>query len=139
MWIKDKYFELNTTEKGKKLLEFVRFCIVGVFATALHYGIYLLLMRIMNVNVAYTIGYLISFVCNFYLTAKFTFKSAANAKKGVGFAISHAINYCLHIILLNFFIWIGVSKQLAPIPVYCIVIPVNFILVRFVFKTKKMQ
>ena len=115
-------------------LQFVRFGIVGVFATAFHYGIYWLLMYYMNASVAYTIGYVLSFVANFFLTSYFTFKKKATVKKGVGFVLSHGVNYLLHIVLLNVFLWMGLSKALAPIPVFCIVIPVNFLLVRYVFK-----
>ena len=120
-------------------LEFVRFGIVGVVATALHYIIYWLLMHCINVNVAYTIGYLLSWCCNLYLTAHFTFRTTANVKRGVGFAISHLVNYLLHMALLNLFLWLGISKAWAPVPVFCIVIPVNFLLVRFVFKSRHFQ
>lgn len=58
----------------------LRFGMVGVFATALHYGIYYVLQRMINVNVAYTIGYVLSFLANFYLTARFTFRSAPSWK-----------------------------------------------------------
>ena len=56
----------------KRLPEFIRFVMVGVFATALHYGIYFLLQKFINVNIAYTLGYALSFIANFYLTAYFT-------------------------------------------------------------------
>lgn len=118
------------------LREAIRFCIVGVLATIVHYGIYLLLKGVINVSVAYTIGYVISFIGNFVLTNVYTFKTQATAKKGIGFVICHVINYLLHIGLLNVFIWMGVPSSLAPIPVYCIVVPVNFLLVRKVVKTK---
>ena len=117
------------------LREAIRFCIVGVLATIVHYGIYLLLKGVINVSVAYTIGYVISFIGNFVLTNVYTFKTLATAKKGIGFVICHVINYLLHIGLLNVFIWMGVPSSLAPIPVYCIVVPVNFLLVRKVVKT----
>ena len=117
------------------LREAIRFCIVGVLATIVHYGIYLLLKGVINVSVAYTIGYVISFIGNFVLTNVYTFKTQATAKKGIGFVICHVINYLLHIGLLNVFIWMGVPSSLAPIPVYCIVVPVNFLLVRKVVKT----
>lgn len=115
--------------------EAIRFCIVGVLATIVHYGIYLLLKGVINVSVAYTIGYVISFIGNFVFTNVYTFKTQATAKKGIGFVICHVINYLLHIGLLNVFIWMGVPSSLAPIPVYCIVVPVNFLLVRKVVKT----
>ena len=117
------------------LREAIRFCIVGVLATIVHYGIYLLLKGVINVSVAYTIGYVISFIGNFVLTNVYTLKTQATAKKGIGFVICHVINYLLHIGLLNVFIWMGVPSSLAPIPVYCIVVPVNFLLVRKVLKT----
>ena len=117
------------------LREAIRFCIVGVLATIVHYGIYLLLKGVINVSVAYTFGYVISFIGNFVLTNVYTFKTQATAKKGIGFVICHVINYLLHIGLLNVFIWMGVPSSLAPIPVYCIVVPVNFLLVRKVLKT----
>ena len=114
--------------------EFLRFAIVGVIATVIHYGIYLLLKNTIEVNISYTIGYTLSLLCNFYLSAKFTFKSDTSIKKGAGFIASHVINYILHIILLNAFISIGIPSSVAPLPVYCIAIPVNFILVRTVFR-----
>lgn len=113
--------------------EFLRFCIVGVLATAINYGVYYLCLNFTNPTVAYTLGYAISFICNFFLTAKFTFKKKATAKKGVGFAFSHLVNYGLQVGCLNLFLWIGLGAKIAPIPVWCICIPVNFLLVRFVF------
>lgn len=114
--------------------EIIRFGIVGVIATALHYGIYWLLQKVINVNVAYTIGYFLSFVVNYLLSAKFTFHKKKSIKNGVGFGGAHLFNYFLQIGLLNFFLWLGISKTLAPIPVYCIAIPTNFLIVRFVFR-----
>lgn len=117
--------------------EFVRFVIVGVVATVIHYGIYCFLNLFINVNVAYTIGYVISWVINLYLTSRFTFKSALSVKKGVGFALSHLVNYLLQMLSLNLFLAIGLSEKIAPLLVYVVVVPINFLLVRFVFKSKR--
>ena len=114
--------------------EVIRFCVVGGFATVVHYGIYILLQVWMWAWLAYTMGYVLSFLMNYVLTNYFTFKTKPTVQNGVGFVISHAVNYGLHIGLLELFLWIGLSNVWAPIPVYCIVIPVNFLLVRFVFK-----
>ena len=96
-----------------KRREFVRFILVGVLATATHYGIYFFLCVLMLPAIAYTIGYAISFILNFYLSN------------------------VLHIGLLSLFIWIGVPERWAPLPVFALVVPVNFLLVRFVLKSKK--
>lgn len=120
--------QLHTT-----LFQLLRFALVGVFATALHYGIYLLLLNFLSETIAYSIGYVISFGCNFILTCLFTFRKEASTKRGIGFGMAHLVNYILHVSLLNLFLWMGISKVYAPIPVFCIAIPVNFLLVRFVF------
>lgn len=118
----------------KQLPEFVRFVMVGILATGLHYGIYYLLQLFINVNIAYTAGYALSFLANFYLTARFTFGKQPSWGKAFGFGGAHLVNYLLHIGLLNAFLWLGLSKPFAPVPVFAIAIPVNFLLVRFVFK-----
>lgn len=120
----------------RQLPEFIRFVMVGIFATALHYGLYFVLQGTINVNVAYTLGYALSFIANFYLTAYFTFGRKPSWSKALGFGGAHLVNYLLHIGLLNLFIWLGLSKPLAPFPVFAIAIPINFLLVRFVFKSK---
>ena len=124
-------------KKRSNIGELIRFAIVGGFCTILHYGIYYLLLQCIHVNIAYTLGYILSFIANFYLTAYFTFGTTPSWKKLFGMGGAHAVNYFLHIILLNLFIYIGIPQKWAPIPVFAIAIPVNFILVRFVFKNQK--
>lgn len=119
--------------------QFLRFACVGALATGIHYGVYYLLTFYLNVNIAYSIGYIVAWFCNFFLTAHFTFKTYATIKRGVGFALSHGVNYLLHMVFLNLFLWFGLSETVAPIPVFCIVIPINYLLVRFVFLSKRFQ
>jgi len=114
--------------------EAVRFGITGAAATAVHYGVYMVLHGLMNVSAAYTVGYVVSFALNYVLSARFTFRKQASARNGAGFAAAHAFNYLLQVSLLNVFIWLGVSKAWAPVPVYCVAVPTNFVVVRLVFK-----
>lgn len=118
----------------QKLGEVVRFGIVGVLATALQYAIYWALIHVMAPSLAMTVGYGLSFIFNFIASTHYTFKVEANAKHGVGFALSHVVNFLLQMATLNLFLWLGVSKTLAPIPMFCICVPVNFLLVRFFLK-----
>lgn len=123
-------------KKKQNFYEIIRFGIVGIIATIIHYGIYLALNFIMTSWIAYSIGYGLSFLCNFYLSNKFTFKTKPTIKKGIGFGLSHFINYLLQVILLSIFIKLGIPDNYAPIPVFCIAVPVNFLMIRFVFKSK---
>ena len=131
--------------RSGKLGEVIRFGIVGVTATLLQYGIYFGLIQLISddmprgqqhfwTTAAMTVGYIISFIFNFIASTRFTFKVKANAKRGAGFVFSHCVNYFLQMVTLNFFLWVGVPKSLAPIPMFCICVPTNFILVRFFLK-----
>lgn len=113
-----------------------RFGIVGLIATALHYGFYLGLKRVIPITVAYIIGYGLSFIANYFLTALFTFRKKTSVQTGVGFLIAHLFNLALQTGLLNLFVHVGIKSSFAPIPVFAIAIPVNFLLIRFVFNKK---
>ncbi len=143
--------------------QFVRFFVVGVGATLVHWGCYVGVNRLFHLteanqlalNASYAFGYLVSFVGNYIVSLKWTFKTSGSVKKSLGFAFSHAINAGMHFLLLNLFIAIGLGTAivhlltactpqlvkllpilaepdtLLPLPVFAIVVPVNFILVRF--------
>lgn len=132
-------------KENKTYGEMIRFGIVGVTATAIQYGIYLLCLHLLAeffpstadnplATAANTIGYLVSFAFNFIASTRYTFHVKANAKRGAGFALSHLINYLLQTGFLNLFILLGLSKQIAMIPMFCVCVPINFLLVRFVLK-----
>ena len=88
----------------------------------------------LDYNLAYTIGYIISFFFNFLASTFFTFKAEASTKNGIKFAGAHLINYFLHILLLNLFIFINIPSEIAPIFVFPIAIVINFFMVRFALK-----
>lgn len=131
---------------NSKVREFIRFALVGIVAVIVHYGVYMLLLIAMGIdwraaagtsmstNIAYTIGYAISLICNLWLTAHFTFKEKITIKRTSGFVFSHVINYFIHIVLLNVYLWFGIAEWLAPFLVLLIAVPINFILVRTAFK-----
>lgn len=132
-------------KRRQQLAEIVRFGIVGVTATLLQYLIYRIALRLAThldveagkhtiSTVAMTIGYVISFVYNFIASTHFTFRVKANARRGMGFLFSHVVNYILQMLTLNLFLFLGVGKQWAPIPMFCVCVPVNFLLVRFFLK-----
>ncbi len=132
----ESHYKPFRNEKTDKIGEIIRFGIVGVAATAIQYGLYLLLLKWLQPQISNTIGYAISFVFNYIASTKFTFKVKSTAKKGAGFAFSHLINYVLQTVFLTLFLWLGLPKNIALIPVFCICVPINFLLVRLFLKKK---
>lgn len=112
----------------------LRFGITGTFCSAIHYGIYCFVLWFFpHASIAYTAGYGVGLICNYALTTWFTFQKKPTKKNLAGFICSHLLNYLLEIGLLNLFLWFNFSRWLAPVMVMVIVVPVNFVLLRFVF------
>ena len=133
MQIKDITDRLGTDGRSR-IGEVLRFGVVGVLATVLQYAIYWVLLRWAGASLSLAVGYAVSFVFNFVASTRYTFRVKANASRGAGFALSHVVNFLLQMTTLNLFIWLGVSRELAPVPRFCVCVPVNFILVRFFLK-----
>ena len=132
--VKDIILRLN---KKEGVRQFVRFCINGVVAAAIHYGVYFLFQLYIDVNVSYTVGYLVSFVYNFIATNYFTFHTTPTWKKFVGFAGSHGVNYFLHIILFNLFLYAGVHQLIAPPLVMVVAMLIQFTILKLVFSRQR--
>ncbi|EHO69671.1 GtrA family protein [Segatella maculosa] len=121
-------------KRKQQIGEIVRFGIVGGVATLIQYGVYLLMLYAVSPTLSNTIGYAVSFLFNFVASTRYTFKVKTNARHGAGFALSHLINYGLQIVMLHLFMALGVSEKLAPVPMFCVCVPINFLLVRFFLK-----
>lgn len=113
----------------------MRFVVVGGVATGIQYGLYLILQFLgISFNLAYTIGYILSFIFNFVASNYFTFKVQPNVNRGIKFLGAHCMNYLIQVVLLNIFAVLNVNLSIAPILVFAVSIPVNFLLVRKALK-----
>lgn len=117
-----------------KIGEILRFGVTGVVSTLATYLFYYIFLNWLNPTISFTIAYLIAMAINYVMTTSFTFKVKANKKNAAVFVVSNIINYVLCAVFLNFFILLGVKEKWAPIPMYTICIPLNFIIVRYVMK-----
>lgn len=118
-----------------KFGQFVRFCINGCLAVAIQYAIYWGLLQLdVNATIALGVGYIVSFCCNFIITSYWTFHSRPSWKRLTGFGGSHLVNYFVQAGFLNVYIWLGISPALAGFLAMGSAVPVNFALVRLVYK-----
>ena len=121
-------------KRRQQIGEIVRFGIVGGVATLIQYGVYLLMLYAVSPTLSNTIGYAVSFLFNFVASTRYTFKVKTNARHGAGVALSHLVNYGLQIVMLHLFMALGFGEKLAPVPMFCVCVPINFLLVRFFLK-----
>ena len=120
--------------KSLDLQEIIRFGIVGCIAVFIQFVAYYILVGYTTHNIALPLSYTISLAANYLLTTLFTFHVKPSKKNSLGFVGSHAINFTLQLLLLNLFVWIGIQKQWAIIPVFIICVPINFLLIRLSMK-----
>ena len=127
---------INPSEQIKRqgLGEILRFGIVGLSATAIQYTAYWVGLQFTNHNLAMTVAYLLSFAFNLWASLRYTFRVGGTPGRGAGFAMAHVVNYLLQMATLNLFVDLGVSKTLAPLPMFAVCVPINFLLVRFFLK-----
>lgn len=120
----------------EKYAQFVRFCANGVLAVAIQYGVYLLLVQWINPFAANTVGYAVSFCVNFIITSYWTFRSRPSWRKLAGFGGSHIVNYVCQQAFLALFLWAGIAKEYAAIMAMGSAVPVNFMILRVIYKKK---
>ena len=122
---------------SKELGRIVRFGITGSLSTLIHYGAYLIALIWMVPTIANTVVNGVGLCVNYVMTTFFTFKEHPSKKNAAGFVASHIVNYLLEIGILNLFLYYGMEKRLAGILVLIVVVPINFLILRFVFVRKQ--
>lgn len=142
-----KMFRIKLTdEQWEAFIQFVKFGIVGVSNTLIHYFTYLICIAIgCHYLIASIIGFMISVINAFYWNNKYVFVKKDDEYRSLLQAffktfMSYAgTGLILENVLLV--VWIQllhISEVIAPIVTLLITIPINFILNKFwAFKDKK--
>ena len=124
----------------------VRFVCVGALGTVLQYGIYFLLLDCFQTrwpelsvltSLAFTIGFLIELVCNYFLTSFYTFRVSPSLKNAGGFLFGRAINYVIQLMFLNLLIFLHVSEEWAGIIAIALAGIINYFVLLPFYKNRK--
>ena len=126
----------------------VRFVFVGTFGTGVQYGIYYLLLDIFQrqwpemgilTSVAFTAGFLIEMVCNYFLTNFYIFKTRPSWKNAGGFLLGRVLNYVIQLLLLNALVWLHMGEEWAGIVAIMLAGVINYFVLRPFYKDKKRE
>ncbi len=126
----------------------VRFVLVGALGTGLQYGIYYLLLGVFQTkwpeialltSLAFTVGYVIEMVVNYFLTSFYTFKKRPSWKNAGGFLFGRALNYGIQLLLLNVLIWLHMGEEWAGIVAIMLAGVINYFVLRPFYKDKKKE
>ncbi len=113
---------------------FIRFLCTGGLNTAVTYGIYLLLLQLVNYQISYTISYVTGIVFTFFLNRLFVFKTHQGLKSLVLFPLIYVIQYLFGLLIIGGSVkYLNLDVQLAPLVVIVLSIPLTYLLSKFVF------
>jgi len=124
-------------KNGKKIAsEACKFAISGGLGIAAHQGLYFLLIKCtdLDIAIANAIGYAFSLVVCYFLNTYFTFKSKSSAKNGIGFLIVQGLVFLIHAGMVQLFVFLGGPEGIAPLAAYCVAGPANFLFLRILYK-----
>jgi putative flippase GtrA len=123
-----------------------RFVLVGALGTGVQYGIYYLLLTVFQrqwpdvgilTSVAFTVGFVVEMVCNYFLTSYYTFRVKPSLKNIGGFLIGRALNYVIQLLFLHMMIWLHVSEEWAGIVAIMLAGVINYFVLLPFFRAKK--
>ena len=126
----------------------VRFMFVGTLGTGLQYGISYLLLDIFQrhwpevgilTSVAFTAGFMIEMVCNYFLTNFYTFRTRPSWKNAGGFLLGRVLNYVIQLSLLNALVWLHMGEEWAGIVAIMLAGVINYFVLRPFYKDKKRE
>lgn len=131
MNIKDS---LKNQQSDKALIQFLKFCIVGLSNTVISLAVYYIILYF---GVHYVIASILSFIISvlnaYYWNYKYVFNTKSDILKSLiktytSYGFSYVLSTTLLIILVEYY---NISEFLAPILVLVITVPLNFILNKF--------
>lgn len=130
----------------KKYRSAVRFVLVGAIGTGVQYGIYYILLGIFQykwpevgvlTSLAFTIGFVVEMVLNYFMTSFYTFRVRPSLKNAGGFIIGRTLNYFIQIGLLNILIWLHMSEEWAGLTAIALAGVINYFVLLPFYKDKK--
>ncbi|MDF9866678.1 putative flippase GtrA/uncharacterized membrane protein YfhO [Bacilli bacterium PM5-3] len=114
---------------------FFRFVIVGAFNTVNYFIGYTILLNFIPYLIAHVLAFIYSAFVSYFLTAVYTFKTKPTFKTFIAFPLTFIPNLLMSSVGTAFIVELGlISKSIASLVVMIMIIPITFIINKFIFK-----
>ena len=132
------HFEEFPLSNHKTVLkkQLVGFAVTGTLSTLLMLVIYVGLNKIINYQYAYLVSYCLSVVALYFMNTLWVFNQSVALKSFLQFPLIYLLQYAVGAISLEFLVKLGVSITFAPVVVVIILLPITFVLNRFILLTR---
>lgn len=118
-------------------MDFPRFVIAGAVNTGLTYLIYLGLLFLMPYVLAYSLTYAFGIGIGYLLNVFWVFKRTPSMGSATAYPLTYALNYLLGVGMLWLLVeLIHIPKEIAPLLVVALSVPVMYIVTKSIFLGK---
>lgn len=112
-----------------------KYILAGAFNTGLTYLLYLVLINLIPYIWAYSFTFAVGIILGYFLNALWVFKSKLQWQSMLSYPLLYLVNYTLGVMLL----WLlverfGLSKEMAPILVVIISLPIMYAFTKIIFR-----
>lgn len=134
-----RHFKIDMIIDKAKKNEFLRFCCVGCIAAAIDVAVFNIFKFFAIYQICVVMGFVISWLCNYFLSARWTFREKPTKQNFVGMLIAHLVNLLVVRMGLMYLLVdvLGINERIAYVPTLVIAAVTSFIMVRFAFKNHK--
>lgn len=116
-----------------RLMRPLRFVVGGALNTGLSYGIYLLLLLIVDYQVAYFFAYLCGLLFAYWFNAVVVFKVPLSWRGLMAYPIVYLTQYAASALLLGSLVaFAGIAEAFAPLVVTAVMMPVTYLMNKLV-------
>ena len=116
----------------------LRFLVGGAINTLVTFAIYYLLLRFVVYHVAYFIAFVIGIVLSYFYNTYVVYRVAASWGDLFSFPMVYVVQYLCSASLLWILVeFCNVPRQIVPLLVVLLVLPVTYILMRRVFSSRR--
>ena len=119
---------------NERFRQFLRFCLVGAFATALDACLFYLFRLYFTYQVSMIVSYIISLCSNMVLTLLWSFNATINIRNTINVVIAHLFNlFVVRFGLMALFVKVlYFNDRLAYVPTLCISVLINYFIIKSV-------
>ena len=132
---------MDVSSKRQHLtIESAKFLISGAINTLLTLAIYYLLHLALPYQIAFATAYALGIGLSYWLNSAFVFKTPMTWKGLMAYPLVYLVQYALSAVLLGFFVeYLGVPKEIGPVFVVVITVPVTFLMTRWILRRPRSQ
>lgn len=112
--------------------QMIRFMIANGLSTLVMFGLYVILNMVFKYQIAYFISYVTTVILSYVLTSLFVFHTKMSWKTFMQFPLIYVLQYATSAVCLEILVHLGFSVTYVPLFVIVLLLPLTFLLSRFV-------